>query len=66
MGEKLYFLEFAAKLIGGPRCFLLVPPDELLIPISPLFQLRYNIVACGPRIDFYQLGTSLFEGRRDM
>jgi hypothetical protein len=45
MGEILCtVLEFAAKLLSGPPCYPIGSWVELLIPIGPLFQLRYSFL----------------------
>ncbi len=44
MWEKFYILEFAAKVLGGPPCYPIGSLVELLIPISPLFQIQYSFL----------------------
>jgi hypothetical protein len=39
---ELYFLEFAANLLGGPPYFLLVHWMNSWLPISPVLRLQYN------------------------
>jgi hypothetical protein len=35
---------FSAKFLGGPPCYPIGPLVELLVPIGPLFQIRYSFL----------------------
>ncbi len=43
--EKLYLLKFAAKLLCGPPCFLLVHLMNFFIANGPLFLLQYRKIS---------------------